>query len=55
MGKITYCAWINILEKVEAHLHKINEQDTWLKKVAPSMASFFDLFGFDWFGLRTGL
>ena len=33
--------------KVETQLHKITEQATWLKKVAPSMSLFFDLLDFN--------
>ena len=28
----------------------MTEQASWLKKMTPSVASFFDLFDFDWFG-----
>ena len=41
-------AGLILQEKVETQLHKITEQITWLKKVPPSMGSFFDLFDFDW-------
>ena len=45
----TCCTWVNASGEVETQLHKITEQATWLKKATPSLGSFFDVFGFDWF------
>lgn len=46
----TCCAWISTSSKVEAQLHKITEQATWLKKVTPSTGSYPNLLHFEWFG-----
>ena len=46
----TCCTWINSSGEVETQLQKITKQATWLKTVTPSVGSFFDLLGFDWFG-----
>lgn len=50
VGNTACCTWINTSGKVEIQLHKVPEQDTWLKKVTPSTGSFSDLFDFEWFG-----
>ena len=49
MANTTCHTWINTSGEAETQLHKINKQATWLKTVTPSMESFFDLFGVDWF------
>lgn len=48
---ITHCTWINTSREIETQLHKLTEQDTWLKKMTPSVRSFLDLFDFDCLGL----
>ena len=50
VANTTCCTWINTSGKAETQLHKITEQATWLKKVTPSMGSFFDLFDLSRFG-----
>lgn len=49
VANTTCCAWINASEEVETQLSKITEQDTWLKRVTPSLGVFFDLFYFNHF------
>ena len=41
--------WIETSGEVGTQLRKIIEQDFWLKKMIPTMGSFFHLFDYDWF------
>lgn len=46
MDTTTCCTRINTSGEVETQLHKIAEQDTWIKKVTSTGSLFdFDLFG----------
>ena len=48
MASITCYTWIDTSMEGETLLHKITEQASWLKRVTPSLGSFFSIFC-DWF------
>ena len=43
------CFWIETSGELGTQLCKIIDQDFWLKKMTPTMGSFFHLFDYDWF------
>ena len=44
MASITCYTWIDTSMEGETLLHKITEQASWLKRVTPSLGSFFSIF-----------
>ena len=50
MTNAIHCTWINTSGEAETQLHELAALATGLKTVTPSAESYFDLFGFDWFG-----
>ena len=41
---------LTVLGEAETQVYKITKQVSWLKKVTPSLETFFHLFDFDHFG-----